>query len=91
MPVWGGGHGPAVGRGLNGPGAPARGLIALAVGGAGTRKSRLEYETAVTCFCWGWRVVSKAAGSRGPLRVGKERRSGEIRDEQSQEREMEDS
>lgn len=44
-----------------------------------------------TCFGRGWRVVSKAAGSRRPLRVGKERRGGEIRDEQSKEREMEDN
>lgn len=45
----------------------------------------------VTCFCCGWRVVSKAAGSRRPLRVGKERRGGEIGDEQSKGREMEDN
>lgn len=38
-PVWGGGHGPAGRRGLNHPGAPATGLIALAVGGGETCKS----------------------------------------------------
>lgn len=36
---WGDGDGPAVGRRLSRPGAPTTGLIARAVGGAGTCKT----------------------------------------------------